>query len=175
MITIKKSEFAKLYNIACSNWKPKLEEKFKGFVFSDSLEFDKSFLEEMKSACTEEQLKIFNVIFKDYVQETQNLFDKIKNYSDVCKELNEREESDPIKKIKQIAKLFNGDWRVNFNGSQRNWYPYFHYSGGGCRFDGSGCRDVRFYGMVSYYKDEKTSNFVGKTFSDVYMELKNSY
>lgn len=102
------------------------------------------------------------------------LFNKIKTYTDVCKMLGQPIESDPHLQLKQIAKLFNGNWKPLFNGKQKNYYPYFDCSGGFC-FDGSDyCVDL-FDGMVSYYRSKEISNYVGQQFIDIYKKLSESY
>ncbi len=170
-IKIKKKEFQKLFNIACTTWKPKLEEKLKPFIFEDEITFEESFFNAMRGACTEDQLKIFNVIFKSYVKEELDLF-KFDTYSKVCKQLKEKEESCPYRKIKQIERFFNGSWKADkLDTNQRKYYPYFIASGGGLCFTGSGCDDSFFSVPVAYFKDDKTATFVGKTFVDIYKEL----
>jgi len=148
------------------------EEKFKGFLFKDYIEFDDSFLIRMKEACTKPQLEVFNIIFKNYLKEEIDLF-KIDTYEKVCKQLKETAQSCPFKKIKQIEKLFNGNWVKNVKDhNQRKHYPYFQDNGSGLVFDGSSCCGYcSFAGLVAYFKDEKTSSFVGKTFIDIYQEL----
>jgi hypothetical protein len=83
-IKIKKKEFQKLYDIACNQWQPIFQEKFKEFLFEDYIEFDESFLLKMQKACTDPQLKVFNVIFKPYLEEVIDLF-SINTYKKVCK------------------------------------------------------------------------------------------
>lgn len=123
---------------------------------------------------------------KIIIEQPEDLFSKINNYSDVCKELNEQElteknysfiknKKDRLKqlafgKLKQIERLFNGDWIAIFNGSQQNWYPYFTPAGGSLVF----CFSSYFSdycGGVGFFKDRKTSDFVGKGFIDIYREL----
>jgi hypothetical protein len=87
MVEIKKSEFKKLYDVACESWKAKFDEKFKSQMFSDNLEIEESFISEMRKACTKEQLHIFNKIFKDSTADILS----VKTYSEVCKHLKEKE------------------------------------------------------------------------------------
>ncbi len=108
----------------------------------------------------------------EIINKPGDLFSKIKNYSDVCSELGEDKETCPYKKIKQIEKLFNGNWIKDFSGNQKNWYPYFEYKAGlGLVFCGSDDSYGYSYCVVAFYKDEKTSNFCGKTFQDIYNQL----
>jgi len=102
----------------------------------------------------------------------ENLFD-ITTYNEVCKQLGESEESCPYKQIKQIEKLFNNGWKKDFSTNQENWYPYFQYekNSGGLVFYFSFCISYFSSGPVSFYKDEKTASFVGRTFIDIYNKL----
>lgn len=110
---------------------------------------------------------------KKIIEASETLFNKIKNYSDVCKELYEKEETCPIKKIKQIERLFNSFWKKDWkNKNQEKWYPYFEYtSSGGLVFYSSSYCYFSTYGPVAFYKDKETSDFVGKTFLDIYKEI----
>lgn len=125
---------------------------------------------------------------EEFINQPEDLFSKIKNYSDICKELGEEElkESDfkflhkkDRKKalnqaiISQGARLFNGDWEARFDGKQKNWYPYFAIgSGMVLGFDSSGCIYSYCYGgFTGYFKDQKTSDFVGKLLITNYREL----
>ncbi len=124
---------------------------------------------------------------KIIINQPEDLFSKIKNYSDVCKELkedeikesdfkflhkNDRKKAINFAKVKQIERLFNGDWEVKFDSNQQNWFPYFTSGGSsGLVFLSSGCYDDCSYFEVGFFKDKKTSDFVGKTFIDIYREL----
>ncbi len=186
MITIKKSEFQKLYNLACSSWKTKFDEKFKNQLFSEELELEEVFLEEMEKACNTDQLKVFKTIFKEYQKE--DLF-SIKTYKEVCKKLKIKELTEKdfkqfgedskkmlaFHKIKNLERVFNEKWVANWsNTSQYRYYPYFYYKNGSL-VDGSVvgcCSDPdRFYGGVAFYKDSKTAVFVGEHFKDIYLDL----
>lgn len=185
MVKIEKTEFKKLYDKACDSWKKKFDEKFKTQVFSQDLEFEETFLEEMEKACDPNQLGIFRTIFKKFLKE--DLFTKIKTYSGVCKELGIKELTlkdfkvfgeDASKmlafhKIKNLERLFNGDWKANLKDSNQNkYYPYFTInSSGGLVFGGSDCYASGFGGGAGLYKNAKTADFIGKNFTDVYEDL----
>lgn len=115
---------------------------------------------------------------------------EVRNYSDVCnglgiKELritdflkfpsDQRRKLLAAHKILNIAKLFNGDWILNWkDDDQRKWYPYFttdSSTGLGWVFRGSHCCVVFSYGQVSFYKDEQTSNHCGELFLEIYVDL----
>jgi hypothetical protein len=170
-IEISKEKFKSLYDIACPTWQTKFQDMFKNQLFKEKLEFNRNFVQEMESACTKEQLPVFKEIFGKFLGD--DLFSKIKTYIDVCKELGEKPAKSPYDKIKQIEKLFCGNWKKDFsNNNQRKWYPYFVWNNsGGLVFDGSLCDHSFFFGRVAYFPDEKTSNFVGRTFIDIYREL----
>jgi hypothetical protein len=141
-------------------------------------------------ACTmiRKQPQMIDLEIKKKAKEI-SLFDKIRSYSDVCEELGEKELSlsdfdfldieyrNKIlnqSKLKQIEKLFNFDFKIDWsNHNQYKYYPYFEVSGSGLGlgfygsyYDGSG-----FGGLPAYFKDRETSDFVGKTFVDIYKEL----
>lgn len=101
-----------------------------------------------------------------------SLFDRIRNYSDVCRELKEEEKISPFDKIKQIEKLFNVNWKKDWNNSnQYKYFPYFTINGSGeLVFVGSGSY-AGFHGVVGFYKDQETSDFIGKTFISIYKEI----
>ena len=101
------------------------------------------------------------------------LFENIKSYNDVCHYLHEPLESLPYLQIKQIEKLFNGNWVKNFSNNQENWYPYFEYkkSSGCLGFGSSHYFDSLSRGQVAFYKSKKISDFIGKTFIDIYNKL----
>lgn len=126
---------------------------------------------------------------KDIINQPEDLFSKIRNYSDVCKELNEEELTEchfnfiknksqrlqtlAFNKIKQIQRLFNGDWEAKFDGKQENWYPYFTGDGVGMVFYGSYDYCYGYSGgQVAFFKNREISDFVGKTFIDIYREIK---
>lgn len=116
-----------------------------------------------------------------------DLFTNIKNYSDVCRELCEPELTEttfhriPMRyrkkvlaysKLQQIQRLFNGEWVPNWSdSSEYKWYPYYNSTGPGLVFDGSGYRTSDFAAEVAFYKSREISDFVGRTFIDIYTEL----
>lgn len=189
IIKIKKSDIQELYKAACSDWKTKILNKYPDFIFLDILDVEESFLLEVKNACDISQLKIFNKTLSKYLPET--LFSKIKSYSDICIELDEIEieesqfdseifDSNEIKtfvaigRIKQAERLFNDTWKKDWNNTnQRKWYPYFNLNSS-CGLVGLICSSYCTFGccgLVAFYKDEETSNFVGKLMWSEYKQL----
>jgi hypothetical protein len=193
-IIIKKEAFKELFDMACSTWKPRLEEALKPYIFLETVEFTKQFVEEIKKACTKEQLEVFNKIFKDYPKDN-NKFD-VTTYKEVCKRINEpmievashygalddtsvnQKKLVAWLKIQQLKKFFNGDWKENFNDiNQQKWFPYFSKVDGDSRgFEGSACRNRSYPSVAAYYKDEATSNHIGKTeeFADIYKDYNDN-
>jgi hypothetical protein len=149
-IIIKKKEFEKLYKMACNSWKPKLDDKLKPFIFSDSIEFEDTFVSEMEQACTKEQKPVFEKIFSKFLNINEDLF-KIKNYSELCKKTKikeltildfkflpkeEQEKALAYHQIKNIERLYNGNWVKDFkNSNQYKYYPYFKDNGLALVFD----------------------------------------
>lgn len=184
MIQIKKSEFKKLYDVACNTWKSKFDEMLKPFAFDDTISFEKSLLSDMQKACTAEQLLIFLKIFKLFLPKESDLF-TITQYSEVCKRLKIKEltikdfaflstKREQLKalathQIGNIEKLFNGKCIKNWNDkNQPKHYPWFEKKAsgwvvggvlGGCYHSGAG---------VGYYHDSKTARYCGETFIDIY-------
>ncbi len=173
-IKIKKLEFKKLYDLACQDWKPKLDEKLKEFIFDENIEFEESFVKSMKQACTEDQLKVFKTIFKDYLKKEFDIFE-YDTYSKVCKALKEKEQTIPYLRIKQIEKLFNRGWKPNWKDTNEyKYYPYFTVgSGGGLVCNFCYCRFNVYSGEVAFYKDKETAIFVGKTFINEYKSFRD--
>jgi len=90
------------------------------------------------------------------------------------KELKEASTTNPYLQIKQIEKLFNGNWKKDWNdNNQKKWFPWFRMntSSGPLGFGGSYYHDGFSDGQVAFYKDEKTSNHIGKYFFNIYQKL----
>lgn len=117
-----------------------------------------------------------------------SLFERVKNYSDVCKELGveeltvdsfiflskeQRLKALACHQIQNIGKLFNGKWKIKWDGKQKNWYPWFEVKASGLVFSDSSVFVGGSSAAVCYYKDRETSDFVGKTFIDIYSILIN--
>lgn len=133
-------------------------------------------LDKLEEHVSEELEAIRNIIEnkeKETEKSKRDLF-TIKTYKEVCKELKESEETCPYKQIKQIERLFNGDWEKDWNNTnQAKWYPYFNLkaSGGEVGFSRSGYHRYSSDGQVAFYKDQKTSDYVGRTFWSIYKQL----
>lgn len=181
IITIEKSTFKELYNIACEEWQKKFNEKFKEFNFSDTLEFSKDFLIEMKRACTTDQLPVFNKIFSDLL--TSDIF-KVTTYSEVCKRLNvaeltiedfkmfpehQREKLFNTHRIMNLEDFFNEGKKLDWlNTNIEKYFPYFKRESCGWLFRdsyyGYGSSDA----VVGFYQNRETSDHVGTYFLDIY-------
>lgn len=99
IVTIKKSDFKPLYDIACPEWKSKFDKFLIPFHFQDTISFEEKFIEEMRKACTLEQTPIFESIFGKKKVEID--YDKLKTGSKVM-----------IKKTDQIC----GDYsKIDFS------------------------------------------------------------
>jgi len=127
---------------------------------------------EAEKALNKLQLEVNKL--RDIIDAPESLFD-ITTYTEVCKRLNITEKSlsefETLKEyryhqILNIQKLFNED-AVN-----PRWYPWFSRTGSGLVFFISSCFSDCYYGQVAYFKDKKTSDYIGKTFKFIYNDLK---
>lgn len=126
-------------------------------------------LNALEEYVSEEMDKIRNLSKKPIAKD---LF-SITTYSDVCKELKEKEETCPYKMIKQVEKLFNGKWKKDWNDrNQSKWYPWYEQTDSGLVFSFScSCYFLSFSGQVAFYKDKLTCDHVGKHFISIYKQL----
>lgn len=114
--------------------------------------------------------------------------DKIKNYSDVCEELqikelaeddfsflpkNQRKRLLASHKIENITKVFNGDVLLDFsNSSQKKFIPWFCRTGSGWSLYSVACSLVISSGSVGfYYKSEELAQYAVKIFINIYLDL----
>jgi len=71
--------------------------------------------------------------------------------------------------------LFNGNWVKNWDDfNQKKYYPYFNFNPASFGSFGFFFSDYCYYcscAVVAVYKDEKTSNYVGKTFYNIYKDF----
>lgn len=119
--------------------------------------------------------------FLEIINKPVDLFEEVDNYSDVCEILGieEKKESDfnslqeyLYHQIKNIEKLFNGNWIPDWsNPNQAKFYPYFYYKGSRLVFGSSGVDCYSFHGQVAYFRDRKTSDFIGQKFAYIYIGL----
>jgi hypothetical protein len=73
IISISRSEFKKIYDVACSNWKDKLSTWAGEHMFKDKLEFTHGQIKMMLDASTREQLPIVKEVFHEYKEEEKEL------------------------------------------------------------------------------------------------------
>lgn len=182
-IIVKKSDFKKLYDIACEGWKKKFDDMLKPFQWVDTVDINDSLLPEMQKACTAEQLPVFQKIFSKFLPKESDLF-TISSYAEVCKRLkikqlklkdfaflpeDEREKALAQHQIRNIERLFNGKWVKNWlDRSQRKFYPWFDLAASGWVVFVVCDRLFSSNAEVGYYQDEKTARYVGTTFIDIY-------
>lgn len=183
-VSINKKDFLPLYNIACSGWKTKFDNFLKDYIFSDTIDFDESFILEMKNACTSEQLPIFNKIFKGFLPKSK--FDGIVDYESFCKvsgmqewNLNDfKEHTNPekafaLEQLSQIEAYFGKDWKKDWkNKNQYKYYPVFNVNDKGkLVFYCTASHFSRFAGEVAFFPDDETATFIGQTFISIYEKL----
>lgn len=134
---INRDNLKKIYDVACSNWKSKIEGYAKRNPFQDEIELTISEVDEMFNASDDKQKAILNKFFT----RPQSIMDKIKSFKDACNHLNVSVDSvfsttdgkDDIafKKLKVIIKALNGGWYPNWNDeNERKYFNYFNMKGG---------------------------------------------
>lgn len=129
---------------------------------------------------------------KRIIEQPESLYDKIKNFSDVCKELNETEltiqnfyflpteqrfKAYKAYQLQTIAKLFNQDWKPNWSNSKEyKYYPYWEYNNklGGWVFCFVHVCSVHSLAVVAYYRKKEDCEFVSKVFKDIYSDYLNN-
>jgi hypothetical protein len=121
----------------------------------------------------EENIDLFSI--NTYGEVCKALKEKsysIKDFEYVCEE--DREKLLAFTQLKQIERLFNQDWIRDWsNESQYKYYPYFTVnSSGGLVFFGSYYSLSSSDGEVGFFKDQKTSDYIGRTFINIYEKLK---
>lgn len=119
-----------------------------------------------------------------------DVFYRIRNYSDICKELNIEELTIehfkflPLEqqrrqlayhKLCNISKVFNGNWIPDFkNSSQYKYFPYFTKNKNGSWSVISSSAAYYFgyslLGFGLYFKDEKTALHVVNLFLEIYLD-----
>ena len=75
IISISRSEFKKIYDIACTGWKDQLSTWANDHTFKDKLEFTHGQIKLMLEASTERQLPIVKEVFHEYKSKDINLKD----------------------------------------------------------------------------------------------------
>lgn len=73
IISISRSEFKKIYDIACTGWKDQLSTWANDHTFKDKLEFTNGQIKLMLEASTERQLPIVKEVFHEYKSKDINL------------------------------------------------------------------------------------------------------
>lgn len=66
-ISVTRTEFKRIYDVACSEWKDRLSEFIKDQAFSEKLEFTHKQIKLMISASTSSQIKIVQDVFHEYM------------------------------------------------------------------------------------------------------------
>ena len=98
---ITKTDLKKIYDIACEDWKTKIEKYTLRNPFGEEIEFTEKEIQEMLSASTVEQLTIVKTIF-----EVVKTHEKLKTVEDCINKLSEKdEEVIQLRKLESIKGL----------------------------------------------------------------------
>jgi hypothetical protein len=130
--TISRENLKKIYDVACSGWKTKIEDYAKRNPFKDDIDFTQNEVNEMFNASDDKQKSVLSKIFK----QSLNITDKIKSFNDVV--LNDEENSIlmslvklgnkkfiALYKLELIIKALNEGWYPDWNNESE--YKYFNY------------------------------------------------
>lgn len=134
--TINRENLKKIYDIACSGWKTKIENYAKRNPFQDEIELTQSEINEMFNASDDNQKAVLNKMFKRPL----SIMDRVKSFKDACEVLGIKidsvfsstdDKSDiAFKKLKIIIKALNEGWYPNWeNESEYKYYNYFRMKG----------------------------------------------
>lgn len=150
---------------SCS-WRKKIQDLI---LWSEdkSIQIEENLIESGYKEASSSQKTLLEKYFD--IETSKDLF-KFNTYSKVCEELGEKEKGSSYEQIKQIEKFFNQGWIKDWNNSNQYKYtPYFEKASSGVwRFFDSGGWGSYCYGVVAYFKDKEISDFVGRTFIEIY-------
>ena len=148
--TINKSEARRLFPIAPDWMKTKLEKDFGKEIFLPNLI---------------DRIRSLQDAYDEVDDATRRQYDRDHGYDlsdDILADI----------EAKLIAKALQGEWEANFEGNQKNWYPWFKFSAGS-GFDFS-CSNFYYdytftnVGSRFCFKDEKTSDHFGRQFIEIH-------
>jgi hypothetical protein len=121
-------------------------------------------------------------MLKKIINEPENIMDRIKTFSDACKELgmvenifNDSDTKDEIayKKLKIIIKALNEGWKPNWNNSKEYKYIPWHnmspFGFGDSNYDIWNTDSVM--GSCLCYKSRELAVYAGKQFEDIYKDF----
>ncbi len=183
---ITKSDLKKIYEIACKDWKSKIEKYTLRNPFGDEIEFTEKEIQEMVSVSTEEQLPTVKAVFE--VIET---FEQLKTVEDCINKLSEKDEEviqlrklESVKGLSEhilnnqiaivIVKALNDGWVANWdNSDEYKYYPWFYL---GKNFRHYFCNDwvtCSFTSSRLCLKNEKLAIYAGNQFTEIYKKFMN--
>lgn len=186
--TITRKDLKKIHDIACKDWKAKIEKFGARNPFGGTIDFSAEEIKEMINASTKEQLPIVKEIFN--VKESWR---SLKTVDDAIKILGDKDE-DVIAlrsiytfghiipryitaevELTVLVKAINEGWVADFDHhSQYKYYPYF-YLGNKFRLDGvyCYCGDARFPARLCLESREKCV-FLVENFLEIYKDYLNN-
>lgn len=180
------SDLAKIYPNVCETWQKEIAKYLVKFVDEKYIIVEEELILKAYKQADNSQKSLLEKYFE--IEYANKLF-KFNTYSKVCEGLGEEELTEKLfsflpkerrkkalaqAKVAQLEKFFNGKWIADWkNQNQYKYYPYFTLNAsGGLLFCSSHCHASYFYAEAGFYKDQETSDFVGKTFIDIYEDLK---
>lgn len=181
---ITKTELKKIYEVACKDWKSKIEKYTLRNAFGEDIEFSEKEIKEMISACSSEQLPIVKKVFN--IIETHK---SLKTVEDCINKLTEKdEEVIQLRKLESIeglaehilnnqiavviTKALNDGWVGDWNdSSEYKYFPWF-YLGKNFRCDYYNRWDT--YSDTSArlcLKNKELAIYAGQQFIEVYKKF----
>lgn len=126
-----------IHDVACTNWKTKLEDYARRNPFNPEIELTKAEIDEMFKVSDASQIKILERFFP----RPKDIRDKVKSFLDACNVLgvdpksvyhsNDSQMDIAFKKLKIIIKALNEGWWPNFeNNNEYKYWNYFRIKGG---------------------------------------------
>lgn len=136
--TIKRQELKRIFDIACTTWKPTIEEYAKRNPFGEEITFTEEEINKMLKASTKEQLPIVKEVFG--IKETwrdittlEKAIDILGNEDVEVQKLNVLLQIDNIdeiiaeQKLVIIIKAVNEGWKPNFDDTyQSKWFLWWY-------------------------------------------------
>jgi hypothetical protein len=142
--SISKTNLKKIYDVACTTWKSKIEALAQRDLFGDEVELTQKEIDEMFEVSDEKQIKVLS----KFLTKSKNLIDDINSFEDACESLGITDSKSEIKilesistpskdklialyKLEIIIRALNNGWYPDFkNSSEYKYFNYFRMEGG---------------------------------------------
>ena len=122
--TITKENLKKIHDVACNDWKKKLEGYANRKPFDSEIELTEDEIDEMFAASDANQKQVLS---KFFVKERKGIMGKVTSYKTACEVLGISSETKrtPFERLCIIIKALNEGWWPDFKNSSE--YKYWNY------------------------------------------------